>query len=177
MTTTTEDTMAYAPAFAPASPKQVSFLRSLLDSRDLVMAGVNAEDVRNLITRDVLDRKVASNLIDRLVGAPKARVAAPKADLVEGMYQTANGDIFRVRRSRESGRLYAMKLDLLAEGAEFTFARGAIYRLTLADRMPLEVAKAWGVQTGICCMCGAFLTDPKSVAAGIGPICAKGFGY
>ncbi|TDW21041.1 hypothetical protein EV128_12210 [Rhizobium azibense] len=37
---------------------------------------------------------------------------------------------------------------------------------------PAEVAKAYGIRTGICSCCGRELTDPESIAAGIGPICA-----
>lgn len=37
---------------------------------------------------------------------------------------------------------------------------------------PSEVAKAYGKKTGICSCCGRELTDPSSIAAGIGPICA-----
>ena len=33
-----------------------------------------------------------------------------------------------------------------------------------------------GRDTGICCCCGAELTDPVSIAAGIGPICAEKWG-
>lgn len=37
---------------------------------------------------------------------------------------------------------------------------------------PLAAMKASGIETGICCVCGLTLTDPESVSAGIGPICA-----
>lgn len=37
---------------------------------------------------------------------------------------------------------------------------------------PAEVAKAYGIRTGICSCCGRELTDPSSIAAGIGPVCA-----
>ena len=35
----------------------------------------------------------------------------------------------------------------------------------------LAKAKAYGQETGTCCCCNAKLTDPVSVANGIGPIC------
>lgn len=89
------------------------------------------------------------------------------------MYRVADGTMYRVRPSRQSGRLYAMRFDVVSY--EFTYAPGVIYKLTASDRMTLEEAMAWGVQTGVCCVCGAFLTDEKSVARGIGPVCAKGF--
>lgn len=41
---------------------------------------------------------------------------------------------------------------------------------------PLGFATAYGKETGICCCCNRELTDPVSVAAGIGPICAGKWG-
>lgn len=40
---------------------------------------------------------------------------------------------------------------------------------------PGEVAKEYGRATGECSCCGRELTDPNSIAAGIGPICASGW--
>lgn len=36
---------------------------------------------------------------------------------------------------------------------------------------PIGVARFYGRETGVCCCCGRELTDPVSVANGIGPIC------
>jgi hypothetical protein len=41
---------------------------------------------------------------------------------------------------------------------------------------PAAAAKLYGQQTGRCSCCGRELTDPASIAAGIGPICADKFG-
>lgn len=38
---------------------------------------------------------------------------------------------------------------------------------------PAEAARLWGRNTGECSCCGRELTDPNSIAAGIGPICAE----
>lgn len=43
----------------------------------------------------------------------------------------------------------------------------------LAD--PKAAAVEYGHRTGSCCVCGRTLTDPESVAAGIGPVCASKF--
>lgn len=50
-------------------------------------------------------------------------------------------------------------------------------RKTLAEfeENPLEAAKRYGKLTGRCCSCGRELTDPASIEAGIGPICAEKF--
>jgi hypothetical protein len=146
----------------PATPRQISFLRTLADERGVELVG----------TRDPAGLNVgeASNLIEVLLGMPKPTAVAV-AELEIGMYRVANGDIYRVQRSRESGRLYAKKLDWANNS--FVYEAGALRVLTADDRMTLDEAKAWGVETGICCVCSAFLTDPKSVEAGIGPVCAR----
>lgn len=40
---------------------------------------------------------------------------------------------------------------------------------------PLATAQKYGKLSGSCCSCGRDLTDPESIAAGIGPICAGKF--
>lgn len=42
---------------------------------------------------------------------------------------------------------------------------------------PAGAAKAYGLRTGECCVCSRELTDKDSIEAGIGPICAKRFGF
>jgi Family of unknown function (DUF6011) len=50
-------------------------------------------------------------------------------------------------------------------------------RLALIAADPAAAARVDGIETGICCCCGAELTDPVSIAAGIGPICAGNWGF
>lgn len=56
---------------------------------------------------------------------------------------------------------------------EFEYAPDAIKTLAPMYRMTLEEAKALGALYGTCIVCGRTLSDEKSVAAGIGPTCAK----
>jgi hypothetical protein len=139
----------------PASEKQIAFLTTLTSER------VSPVE----IVLDNLTSKEASDLITLLLNSPRKTSAV---ELELGMYKTADGEIYRVQRSRESGNLYAKRLDLI-EG--FVYEQGAIRKITASDRMTLDEAKLFGVETGMCCVCGAFLTDPVSVARGIGPIC------
>lgn len=44
-------------------------------------------------------------------------------------------------------------------------------------RNPAEAATAYGKRTGECSCCGRMLTDPESIKAGIGPICATKWGF
>jgi hypothetical protein len=140
----------------PASEKQIAFLTTLTSERVFTSE----------ITLANLTSKEASDLITQLLASPKKS----GVELEVGMYKTADGEIYRVQRSRESGNLYAKRLDLI-EG--FVYEAGCIRKITASDRMTLDEAKAFGVETGMCCVCGAFLTDPKSVEQGIGPICIK----
>lgn len=92
-----------------------------------------------------------------------------------GVYVDADGAIFRVKRSRQNGALYAMRFFPQAHtrASRFVYARGAIARLTADQRITLEKAQEIGIQFGICCVCGATLTAEQSVASGIGPVCAS----
>jgi hypothetical protein len=145
-----------------ATAKQVSFIQTLVSER--VYAGV--VEFNNLTVGG------ASSLIEALLKSPRKVAGRPVAsDRVTevGMYQLSSGAIYRVQRSRESGNLYAKALNVLGG---FDYEQGAMGKLSASDKMTLEQAQAFGMETGLCCVCGAFLTDAKSVARGIGPVCA-----
>jgi hypothetical protein len=139
----------------PITTKQVSFINNLRVERG----------VSDAVDFSAMTSKDASNLIAQLLAMPTAGAVED-----EGMYRKGN-DIFRVQRSLESGNLYAKKLDIIE--MKFIFTAGAIRTLKSSDKMSLDEAKAFGVETGFCCVCAKFLTDPKSVSVGIGPVCAK----
>jgi hypothetical protein len=50
-----------------------------------------------------------------------------------------------------------------------------IIAAAIAD--PAAAAKAYGLRTGECCICGRTLTNRVSIDAGIGPICAGRWGF
>lgn len=146
-------------SYPSASIKQVGFINTLVSER----LHEQEIDFANLTSAE------ASELIARLLRAPFRGAGV----LEVGMYRVANGDIYRVQPSRETGNLYAKKLDVIANS--FAYEQGAIRKLKASDKMTLQQAKEWGMETGICCACGAFLTDERSVAEGIGPVCATRF--
>lgn len=108
-----------------------------------------------------------------------ARTDAP-AVTEAGAYRTAAGDVYRVQASRETGRLYAKRLDPMT--GKFDYVKGSIYTLSAAMRMTLEQAAEFGRESARAakeagrpygwCVYGHKLTHPDSIAAGIGPICA-----
>lgn len=99
----------------------------------------------------------------------------------EGLYRVPGDGIlgegvFRVRRSERSGRLYAETFTPHTKqggGARFLYDPTAVYRLEPAHRMTADQAADIGRQLHTCMQCGEHLTDPRSVARGIGPVCAK----
>ena len=98
---------------------------------------------------------------------------APRPPITEGLWRV-NEEAFRVSRSGSSGRLYAARLD--PRSGRWQFAPGAM-RTVAAGGVPMtrEQAAAYGRRSGRCCCCGRELTDPASIAAGIGPVCAAKF--
>lgn len=92
----------------------------------------------------------------------------------EGMYRT-DGTVYRVKRTKDGERLYATRFvpDATVKSERFVYDKGAIHRISADDRMTPEQAEELGALYGVCVVCGAELTDPDSVARGIGPVCRK----
>lgn len=112
--------------------------------------------------------------VERSMNRP-ARVVQANPVTEIGMY-VKDGVAFRVKRSTQ-GRLYASRYNPLGltKSERFVFEGGAIFRLSADNRMTLAEAQQAGHEFGICCACGAELTDPESIALGIGPVCATRF--
>lgn len=149
----------------PATEKQVAFIQRLATER-----GYANYPTTGLSTKD------ASTVIETLLAMPKAAPApasAPQA-LAMGMYRdNLNGDYIRVYPAKNGGHLLAKALREDEDGVwRFHYLGGAAKATKNATRMTKEEAAAFGHQFGVCCLCGRLLTDPESVAAGIGPICA-----
>ena len=136
-----------------------------------------------------------SDCIRWLLTLPK-RADAPRRsqggqidpDLVPGVYEI-DGEVYVVKLNREKTGLYAKRLVVLGDGVvrateagsrvrsiDFQYAPGAIYKIKIADRMPVDRAKELIVLYGCCIACGRRLTAAKSVENGIGPYCIKQFG-
>lgn len=180
------------PAETYATEKQIAFILKLAAERDFFSLLDSdrqlVENARNGSAR--ITRFAASRLIDTLLKtayaasvssngfqkdrAPKAQ--APKAELEAGIYRVGD-DWFKVQKAvHGSGHMYAKQLVVDAPGsAHFEFASGAIRKITPDHKVSLEEAASFGRIYGVCCNCGATLTDENSIEAGIGPVCAKRF--
>lgn len=160
------------------SDKALGYLRSLIAERDYYsLSEADRRKVNFVNGGGVPTAKGASDLIDVLkvtAYAPKSEQSAKGADLELGMYRKADGIMYRVYPARQSDRILAKRLVSDGEGGwTFEYAGMASRFVTAAERMTLDEAKAWGAQFGTCCVCAALLTDPESVANGIGPICGS----
>jgi hypothetical protein len=171
-----------------ATPKQVAYLRRLCEER-----GLNLDDC----PRPYATKRDASALIDHVLTLPVLRgeqaapapAAAPRAPRTvqvtePGIYER-DGEVYRVKRGRESGNLYASRMKVIGGlrateagtvvGIEFDYDAGAIFKLTDADRMTVARAKELCLQYNVCINCGAKLKDAASVELGIGPVCILKF--
>lgn len=177
--------------------KQLGFLNRLLNEADELLTrrfGITmiawpeaAEAVRRMRDTEGRTRKEVSAMIDAAMdnnkqlraevealaeehGIPEA-APAPKEFVTTGMYRVGER-IFKVLPSRQSERHYAKELTGSPEdGFGFVYARGAMSLIGPEHRMTAEQAAQFGALTGTCCCCGKLLTDPVSIAAGIGPVC------
>lgn len=123
----------------------------------------------------ILGDNVGPNLFVEDKAAAKAERRAerraphqPSIEVEEGRpYWSADRElVVMIARSRETDNLYGKVWD----GHSFRYQPGAL-RLA-AIPMTLDEAAAFGKETGRCCCCARKLTNPESIAAGIGPICA-----
>lgn len=176
-----------------ANEKQIRYIDGLTAERDV--SGVTALQ-HSVLERgygakaiDKLTSRQASDMLDILTQCPrKAPVAAsttsrtqvaprtyaPREELAAGIYQVGT-KIYKVQRAVHGSGKMTCKL-LIVDGGGWEY-QGLATRFIPAGVAPmtLEQAKEFGRLYGICCHCGATLTDEESIAAGIGPVCAKRF--
>jgi hypothetical protein len=188
--------MTTATLFGP-SEKQVAFINSLLDERELEPAA--RDGFRAALA--TMDKKQASSLIDVLLAlpkaatkvpgsagnklqealskAPKSKYAIPNAELDISLESTKlTGDHLFVEIREYMGNLYMRRL----HGSVGAFTRT---RLAPADAItivnhiaqdPYKYTRTFGEIYSCCGSCGAELTDPISRELQLGPECRKKFG-
>jgi hypothetical protein len=129
------------------------------------------------------DRATKSGDVD--MAAIEALFATAKASGLKRLAFIADG--LRISPAPETGRnagAYYVKSDDAYQGkivgGRFIASGEAdattLPRLAEIAADPAGMARLYGKRTGICCCCGKELTDADSIAAGIGPVCAKRWG-
>ncbi|MGW5147558.1 DUF6011 domain-containing protein [Rhodococcus koreensis] len=161
-----------------ASAKQIYWIKKLAAQKGIDMLdGHDYERAFDILgeTDKFVSSMEASSVLDKMFAAPYLKV---EDDVNEpGMYRVGD-TIFRVQES-ETGNLYAKRLVVEVnkktgkKTGTLVYDAGAIREIRNLHRMTKEQAIECGKDYGICIVCGAQLEDPKSVARGIGPTCAK----
>jgi hypothetical protein len=110
--------------------------------------------------------------------APKMEV---NREVTEGMWKLGDRVIKVQRAVHGSGHLYTKELVkgfFVDDSWVFERLTGGMKILRTnpeAHKMTLEEAVQFGKLYGVCCRCGAILTNEDSISAGIGPVCAGKF--
>jgi hypothetical protein len=179
------------PAVAPepATARQLAYITSLAAGREwqtttdnnqyepqvLVAAAVGGS---RLLTK--AEASQAIQYLQRCEPTPKTTSTHSSGTVVteDGMYRMGE-TIFKVQRAvHGSGHLYAKRLVLEKDPetdqqrGHFVYDAGTIRMLRPEHKLSLEQAREFGRLYGVCCVCGATLTNEESIEAGIGPICA-----
>ena len=126
--------------------------------------------------------------VDRLKAAfdHAARYAAERGRGIKGQRITIGGMVISPAKATSSnpGALYVKNggeyLGKVQDGRfrrvqACTEAQEKQVLAFIAD--PKAAAIAYGIETGVCCICNATLTNKESIEAGIGPICATKMGW
>ena len=155
-----------------ASEKQLSFANSLIKKKEGGTETLNHYlHNRKVSSLEELDRKDVSEIINAL---KFAKEVTPPMKITEVGAYILDGVVYSIRQNSETKRWSVWTYSDTAEryvrnDKEF----GVLYKLDTTDRLTLELAIKYSAQVGICVHCGKTLTVLKSVAGGIGPICAK----
>lgn len=165
----------------PATESQINFYSSLAAQFATRMGGLAGTPEEATIKATEWAKNQSMQRVSDAITDLKNKVNAlpkPKTATVEVGYYTLNDDTYFVTKSKTSGNTYAKKWAVKYgnKKASWLYAPGVMASLVGSSPMTLEDAKAFGHAHGYCLRCGAQLTDPTSVAAGVGPVCAKYWG-
>lgn len=153
-------------AKVPATENQITLLIKLLAEK--IEDPAEALDAIKWVNEHKLSKATASAKISKYMAMPSVRKAfSSTPELDEGMYRVGE-TIYKVYRTRETNRLVTKTLT--EEGFEYSGMK-PLATIKPEHRMTLDEAKEYGKVTGTCCVCAAKLTNEKSIAAGIGPVC------
>ena len=158
----------------PATTRQEAFIQRLI-KRAASVDSLNTaqQDLLHRFQHGVIDKSDASYLINGLLNCPEVakKMAQP------GYYKNGSAYLVVVE-NRAKTATYAKRLEVTKNAAGRTKARwvyapGEATDVASVAPMSIEEAAAFGHLHGICFVCCRALTDPESVARGIGPVCAK----
>lgn len=164
----------------PATEKQLALIKRLADQKGYQKP-----------IPEGLTKEKASIAIERFLRMPDAVAEAkpepkpePKATVPDGRYaitgEDGTTDFYRVKngKGKWAGRIFVTLLlgspgDLREQNVS-RVVTGTVLHKIIEDG-PEAACKRFGSELGVCGICGSPLTDPESIALGIGPVCRKRF--
>ena len=163
--------MAYALKNPTGAPSETAF-KFAVDLVNKANCGDPAAKLAALESLPSMTAQEVSNLINLLkpLAAKKGATVneVPPAKVVEGWY-LIDGEKVQIKISKKGyPHVYA---PTFIHGASQEGAKILAQVEANGKALAIEYAKV----TGKCGVCNTKLTDPKSIAAGIGPVCAKKF--
>lgn len=162
------------------SPKQIEWITLGLNGKPSLLKEkgfITETDISTLYKRHNYSAK---QIIDALLKLPRKLNTEPTEEITEGAYWFINDKgerlIARVQRTKNGAkRLYA-KLQTEVGGQHFEYEPGLIRKLKAADKLNLSEMQQFAAQYSQCADCGTHMTNPISIARGVGPVCS-GKGY
>ncbi len=152
-----------------ATEGQKNFIRSLNAQSGNTLSETDIESVTFAECQEVID------LLKRMAQAWKeeSKSNPTKPQVTEGAYWV-EGKIARVQKSKR-GYLYAT-IQVEPGVNEFEYVKGLISKIKAEDMLTHEEMRAFAAEFSQCGDCGRRLTNPESIAYGIGPVCRnKGY--
>lgn len=176
-----------------ASDKQVDFILSLLDQKDLRAGGkIQGTDEEYNAARDLLkagvpnlSKKAASDWIGHLLEMPNLvqPKKATKSKVSDGRYALEDIEgivhFYRVRTPDEGKWAGYTFVDIQASD-DFHPIKDRTRRNSIMDEIakdPKAAMLRYGQELGSCGHCGRTLTDETSRELGIGPVCRNKLGW
>jgi len=155
----------------PPTEKQLQFAQALVTSKEggqgLLANVLQSKGVHEL---SQLSRSDVSAIINSL----KSVKDAPMKITEVGAY-LLDGTIYSIRQASESKKwsVWTYSDEVKKYVRNDVATKEILKKVEPKDRLTLELAIKYSAQVGICVHCGRTLTLLKSVAGGMGAICAK----
>lgn len=158
----------------PASDRQISYVKSLIENKEGGFTLLNDYlQRRNVQEVEQLDKSDVSELIGVLKSTADKQVPITITEVGAYLFDET---IYSIRKGSYSKDWQVWSFDK----GQKKYARNSkeiekkvLTSIDDSNRLTLEQAVKYSAQTGICCHCGRTLTVLRSVAGGIGPVCAK----
>jgi hypothetical protein len=158
---------------ARATGKQVALITSLVKERNVKTFPAPLVSVLSVVEQGTATAGQASWAIEALFKTPKAGQAHQNATPAALGYYLHEGNVYVVTKSKVSGKVYAKQMVVVGAKGKWEYVAGMVFKLTASEKLTVARAAELGHLLGCCMICGATLTDPKSVEQGIGPVCMK----